>query len=275
VKNAYQKILFLIAIMASVGLASDQKKVLSKIDTSSGFYIYLSPLFMAHDIAAIAHSISAIPFEQQISLLDMIVDNKSELSSTEIMLIFILVLQKTPERHKQEALQNSFAKHTHLIAEIPPLYIASIRAPKTVPIILSWLESRPDLKKQRIENAINYAIKKDNPKAVTVLFHYKAATITPEQATGYLWASLEKNRNAGFVTFLAGCGADINNKKGGKTPLVEAVQHNNIDNVKALVKAGAHVNAFADPAVGTPLQIAIRDDYTPIELFLRKNGARE
>ena len=53
----------------------------------------------------------------------------------------------------------------------------------------------------------------------------------------------------------------------GNTPLVNAVQNNNIEMVKALIEAGADKNK-ADQAGTTPLELAKRNFYSDIEKLL-------
>ena len=45
--------------------------------------------------------------------------------------------------------------------------------------------------------------------------------------------------------------------------------------VEALIASGVEINLIKDMAVGSALQNAVANGYTPIEMLLREKGARE
>lgn len=61
-------------------------------------------------------------------------------------------------------------------------------------------------------------------------------------------------------------------KKGGMTALMIAARDGDLDSSKLLLASGAHIND-TDPIGSTPLMLAIRNDRTPLALFLIDKGA--
>lgn len=70
----------------------------------------------------------------------------------------------------------------------------------------------------------------------------------------------------------AGCSPNARGLRPDTTPLHEAVRSNDLTIVRTLVQAGAQVNA-KDRYTDTPLDVAIYDDCTKIEAYLRTQGA--
>jgi cytochrome c len=76
-----------------------------------------------------------------------------------------------------------------------------------------------------------------------------------------------------LITLLLAHGADPNSTVRGPTPLHVAVKHGCLDCVKALVSAGADVNArTADAVAQTPIHLARFYDYSEISEYLMANG---
>ncbi|WP_258122289.1 ankyrin repeat domain-containing protein [Mesorhizobium onobrychidis] len=77
-----------------------------------------------------------------------------------------------------------------------------------------------------------------------------------------------------LITLLLAHGADPNSAVGDQTVLHEAVRHGCLDCVKALVEAGADVNArTADSFARTPLHLARFNEYSEISDYLMAHGA--
>jgi cytochrome c len=76
-----------------------------------------------------------------------------------------------------------------------------------------------------------------------------------------------------LITLLLAHGADPNVTVGDQTVLHEAVRRGCLDCVKALVAAGADVNApGADPVARTPIHLARFHDHSEISEYLMANG---
>jgi cytochrome c len=76
-----------------------------------------------------------------------------------------------------------------------------------------------------------------------------------------------------LITLLLAHGADPNVAVGDQTVLHEAVRRGCLDCVKALVAAGADVNApGADPVARTPIHLARFHDHSEISEYLMANG---
>ena len=69
-------------------------------------------------------------------------------------------------------------------------------------------------------------------------------------------------------------GADVNATDGERTPLHIAAPKGNKETTELLITKGADVNAKDRFFVGTPLDVAIEEDYTEVADLLRKHGAK-
>ena len=69
-------------------------------------------------------------------------------------------------------------------------------------------------------------------------------------------------------------GADVNATDGERTPLHIAAFKGNKETTEWLITKGADVNAKGRYFVGTPLDVAIEEDYTEVADLLRKHGGK-
>ncbi len=93
-------------------------------------------------------------------------------------------------------------------------------------------------------------------------------------ARGYV--DVEDERSAEVVKQLVAYGADVRakNPRNGQTALHQAAQRGRVQTAKALITAGADVNA-ADNGGKTPLSLSKRNDHVEIVELLREHGAEE
>lgn len=165
--------------------------------------------------------------------------------------------------------------HTNLLEEHPlflvaaqSIYVASIPA-----LIAATKVQAPKLLQDWQKRSLFGAVKDNDVKALKRMHQY-GIRISGSMATVLLMLVAADAQDQEFVAYLLERGADINQVVQGKTPLISAVQSNNMPMVAALLKYGANPNLMGDPAIGTPLQIAFERHYRQIEDMLREYGAR-
>jgi len=159
---------------------------------------------------------------------------------------------------------------------------------KLVPDFIKWARSsqqeHPTLKD--VEHKVLYFAINHNDIPVLEKLHKNGIQINPKQASDLLWHVVFFNKDAQFIPFCAQRGADLSIHKEGHTLVTKATQQNNLAIVQALVEAlknkgktvkeiERYINRFVDPAIGSPIQIALEKEYADLEIYLRKHGAIE
>lgn len=258
--------------------------VLEKNATSANLAIHrndihtiILPFIMAHDTIKMSDVIARfLSLEKQKLLIEkLILDKKTDLSAIDkIKLVLNMSLR---QKNPLEAVQffSLFTQYPHLLKGPPVLYIAAKDGlQNSVPLLLQWLEKENSLKEKWIIQAFRYAIFHREPTVLQLLLD-KGIALTGIQVTDLLWYAILQKTDSAIILTLKKAGADINSERKGKTPLISATELDQLPIVRVLLENGALVNDIKDPAVGSALQTAVRKGYTPIELILRKNGARE
>lgn len=121
-----------------------------------------------------------------------------------------------------------------------------------------------------MQRSIDRAIDRNNTAFFESLPLYKI-NLTTQQASDLLQRVVHESKNVQFVPILVQkFGADVNysfDKK--RTVLIEAVEENNGEMVRALLEAGADPSLVLDTKVGSAQQIAFERGYVAIEPLLR------
>lgn len=235
----------------------------------------IQPLDISGSVKAMGEFLTTLSLDQQLRILERIFNGKvSALTPEQKVELGIELLVKQAATNQQDRILKTLIQYSSF-SKTPLLYIAvNKKLSQAVPTITRFLKNDPAKLHDAIYKALLFAIQKDNVPNFDALIQ-ELKGITPAMATDLLWDVLQENKDEKFIPILAGQKADLNSSKEGKTPLVAAVDANNAPLVNALLEKGADVNKFIDPAVGTPLQNALRKKYSSIELLLRKHGARE
>lgn len=221
---------------------------------------------------------------------EIIQDEQSTLTrNDELELIFALALQYPNQLKEQALFFDLIAKNKDLyVGGAPILFIAAKSDyQRVVPALLEWAQiHKKELLDELSKETLLYIIKYNKFQEFVRLYDY-GLLLAPEQATELLWQAVNNNNSAQFVLFLVDVGADINYVyKNRYTSLIRATELNNYDVVKAILNAIKQrsknkkamiraVNMIPDPAVGSALQIAVRNQFGKIDLLLREYGARE
>ncbi|MCA9770147.1 ankyrin repeat domain-containing protein [Candidatus Dependentiae bacterium] len=251
----------------------------------------LSLLIASRSVEKIAESLSdVVPEKAQAIVQEIIQDEQSTLTrNDELELIFALALQYPNQLKEQALFFDLIAKNKDLyVGGAPILFIAAKSDyQRVVPALLEWAQiHKKELLDELSKETLLYIIKYNKFQEFVRLYDY-GLLLAPEQATELLWQAVNNNNSAQFVLFLVDVGADINYVyKNRYTSLIRATELNNYDVVKAILNAIKQrsknkkamiraVNMIPDPAVGSALQIAVRNQFGKIDLLLREYGARE
>jgi len=151
-----------------------------------------------------------------------------------------------------------------------------------VPWVISALTLWEKEKKVALPEAVSSIIKrtyssivdKNDSHSVQRLLK-SAIPLDASVASELLWrAAALPQAHVDFVALFFEKGADLSFANEGYTPLMKAVENNNIPFVKALVERKAPIDTILNPAIGTALQIAIEKGFVPLEIYLRSQGAQ-
>lgn len=240
----------------------------------------IQPLDVSHSVKKMANVLSQKPFEQQMRIYNQVIENKkSSLSPEERVELGLELLAKRNLESEQKTILDVIIRYP---SKVPMLYIAVDKKNlSVVPMIARYLGSNSDVLQEHSYKALVHAIDQNNLVNFNQLMQ-SLGGISKDMATRLLWDVLNKNKDAQFIPYLTAQKADIDNAQNGKTPLIAAIEADNVEMVQMLLDKGAQVNKFVDPAIGTPLQRALAmqkqlktKSATTIELLLRNRGAKE
>ncbi|MCL5874857.1 MAG: ankyrin repeat domain-containing protein [Candidatus Dependentiae bacterium] len=266
---------------------SSQKTAVKQTETiitqnSDTFKTYIAPLIAANNIQGIATIMKNLPAQKAAQLANTIISDKDSLlrPASKVKLILLLALNYT-NLTEQSALFDIFLAHKEIFLEKSTriLFIAAKDLTAgIIPSLLSWAKIKegdyPNLYNTMVNNGLKYTISKNKPDRLETMIK-NGVPINSEQATELLWAVIEGNRSVEFISVLKQCDANLDDIQGKYTPLTKAIANNNEKLVQALIDAGASINMMPSPEIGSPLQEAMVQKNTAIELLLRKYGAQE
>lgn len=251
----------------------------------------INPFIMSISIEKIIDLIKQFPPDVSYNIVKRVVEDKqSALEARDKQKLIFGLAEAFSENTK---VQSQFFELLLFSEDIPknPLIIinaANDNYISIIPALIKWAQTKksqyPGLSDLAIKSLYK-AIDLDNPKALISILEQKIP-ITAQQATDLLWHTISTNKNADFIQPLVKHGANPSVSKEGHTLVTKATGFNNQTVIKTLIdtlkKQGKtekeiieYINRFVDPAVGSPIQIAIQKGYIPLEIYLRKQGALE
>lgn len=236
--------------------------------------VILGPLIAARDSKKIALTLHDLPFAQAKQLLAHIISDKNNaLIGSEKLDLLLSFVNQTADSNEQESALQILENNPSLTQPIPLLY-AAVAGKYTAAFAAArkWFEKNNKLQ-EKLYEALYYAVVKNKPDIFNALIAKEK--ISAQEATKLAWEAVLGKKDPAFIVALAQQNADLNNARKGKTLLIAAVEHDDKALVGALLQQGAHVNLIADPAVGSPLQVAIRKGYSEVDQLLRSKGAKE
>lgn len=255
--------------------------------------IYLEPLVRAESENQIVLLLKNLSLEKVQEVLGYIL--KSSLPrNSKIQIILGVSLYYQNNKDEQNAILSLLDSDSEF-SEGPPLLSVVTSGIYPEKIIVDLLALKKDQKKQMIDDALVYAIKTDNLEQFKFINQY-ANNLDAQEATRFLWVAIDANAPIEFVDYFIENGANIDQEKDEKDPLIAAVQNLNKPVVQTLIKAAQKdpkidlskmINRFVSVYVGTPLQAALgiqRDEKRStedkkmaieIEELLRSSGATE
>lgn len=243
----------------------------------------LTPLMLSESVDKLVEAMVGIEINKLLPLAKKIIEvRQAVLTQDDLLKIIFGLVSHFSDQVDQFKLFDLIADHEVLQKGAPIVYVAAVSDySQVIPVVIAWAKERAN--QPKIASAVNNAVYKAYEFAVTqnnldalAQLHKQGAVIQPQQATDLLWKAVTGRKKPAIAQFLIkSAHANVNDVRKGRTPLIQATEHNNLDMVKALADAGADVNKLADDQVGTALQIAIGRSYTKIDEYLRSKGARE
>ncbi|BDC35128.1 hypothetical protein Noda2021_10860 [Candidatus Dependentiae bacterium Noda2021] len=277
----------LIALSFGIGILhgdeKEQQTVLELTQNSKDYLKSLEPLIESRSVEKIAKSLTVMPVEQIGAIVRKILSDQNTLltRNDKLTLIFALSTEFARDPRHADYFFSVLRDYPQLIINGEPLLYVMAKSyyDPLMPQFITWLSQHEPLAgipsvAQMLEQAGMTAVQKRSLGGSRRLFT-RGLAFTKQQLNNYLWMLTQSNGNPGLVEVLVAAGADKNVIIKGSTPLFNAVKNDNLPMVNALIKVGVDVNYIADKSLGSPLQEALGQGLTPIELALRKAGARE
>jgi ankyrin repeat protein len=152
-----------------------------------------------------------------------------------------------------------------------------------VPVVKALLSAGANVNAQgggRQQTALMWAVEQHAHDLVSTLIKHKADVNVRSEARPEYVTFSRGNPQGGSLTGLADQTLESDGsrpglrwiKKGGMTALMFAARDGDLESTTMLAAAGARVND-TNPIGSTPLMMAIRNDRTPVALFLLEKGA--
>lgn len=258
-------------------------------DRPERIFADLTPLLITDGASQVAKTLKEYP-KQMIDVIVMIInDTKTSFArNDEVRLIFKLARYYLNDKDTLAKLFNLLTRKDYLTKGDPILYLAAKGKHRiAIPSFLAWADEMTKkspippayapLTKQ-ITRALAHTVAQNDLETLKHMTK-SGIPVTKEQATALLLQVVRGDKDPAFVAFLDLKMADINAEypdHKGYTPLIQAVDNQNIPMIKALLNIPfIKINLIKDPATGSALQHAINLRNTEIDTLLREHGARE
>jgi len=236
----------------------------------------LTEYLIARDLRKVADIISTAPIAQQRQVISYLITNaKNDLSVQDKISLILNAAFNTPIKQNRQELLRILVANKVETDRVPPIYL--IYKKLLDPLMPELFEVLKDqnTKRKWVFQAAYYAINQNDVHVLARLLSNQKTLLTQQDFNVLLIHAITATKNGAIIRQLVENGANPNTAANGKTPLIAAVLANNQEAVQALLDKKAQVNLIVDPAIGSALQNALKKGYTPIELLLRTNGARE
>lgn len=246
----------------------------------------LSPLIQSRSVDHVAQYIvnSPIPFKGKVELISKIVGNDGyDFTQDDDLQLILNVAQHYPvDSKEQEQIFDILLKVPLLLKETYPIMMAvKYHYDSVIVPLITWGHERakdnPELK-QDLEDikfrSVVRAVEQEDGDALRAI-HNLSRGIDRDQATSLVWEIAHTGNSSSMLKILNQVGADLDDVKEGKTPLIEAVIKRHKPVVQALIDAGVDRHKVADPEIGSALKQAFEQRDGQIEHILRKGGAKE
>lgn len=247
-------------------IADDMRVILEQQDAID----YLQPYLMSGNIDAVAKAIGEFADPLLVTVVDTILQNKTiTLSDRQKVQLLAAILIFDTNKQKQKMIMEHLV---HYFSSYPLFTVLVPHYTKAVPRIVSWFQTH---NKQQliswIKKSIQAAIDQDDVEMLSTLYDV-GMPFDMVKSSSLLYRVVRENKKPAFVPFLIHqLKADIKYSPDSRyTPLIKAVEQNNIAMVKALLEQGADPDHIVDAKIGNARQVAFERGYAPIELILKK-----
>lgn len=232
---------------------------------------YISPYLLAGNVNGAANILHRFSDDTFLAVLQEIFGGQTNLLNDiqKVHLLLELIVQDRLGRRRNIAI----TELANRFAEYPVLYEAMVFHARAVNPIQEWIKSTESnhIYNSWLQKSLDKAVDQNNWHFFASLFLYGIKP-TEQQVSDILRKVVREARDVRFVPILVQkLGADANysfDKK--RTILIEAVENNDIDMVRALLQVGADQNIVLDATIGNAQQIAFERGYTAIDLLLRE-----
>lgn len=246
-------------------IADDVRVLLEQQDAID----YLQPYLLSGNIYAAAKALAEFTDPLLLKIVDTILQNKTIVLADEQKVQLLAALLMAKKDGQQQEIIN---RMVHYFPNYPIFVAMASQYIKMVPLLVTWAQqhNKEQLKKW-VEESMQTILKRDNVELLTALYDGGVPfDLIPSSPILYQVAS--ENKKVAFVPFLVRqLKANIRYSPDGKhTALIKAVENNNRDMVKVLLKEGADPEYMINPQIGTARQAAFERGHADLELLLKK-----
>ena len=244
----------------------------------------LQPLIESESIEPLVEEVAKMPLDKITPIIENILGNEEQLfdRSDRLQILFgIADGYKTLEDKKHILDFIIDPRYRYMRDGNPIMYIAATSSyPQIIPVIKEWYSKKvakqfnKDVLRDQLEmNALVHAVEQKDLNALTIMKKY-GVDMTKKRMGILLHDAVRYKVGRDIIEFLLGQGADVNYALGDYTPIMEAVNNNDLDTVKLLVERGADPSKVVNNAVGNALELSEGQERIAIQTYLVDHGAR-
>ena len=244
----------------------------------------MQPLIESESIEPLVEEVVKMPLDTITPIIENILGNDEQLfdRSDRLQILFgIADGYKTLEDKKHILDFIIDPRYRYMRDGNPIMYIAATSSyPQIIPVIKEWYSKKvakqfnKDVLRDQLEmNALVHAVEQKDLNALTIMKKY-GVDMTKKRMGILLHDAVRYKVGRDIIEFLLGQGADVNYALGDYTPIMEAVNNNDLDTVKLLVERGADPSKVVNNAVGNALELSEGEERIAIQAYFVEHGAR-
>lgn len=242
----------------------------------------LQPLLESESVEKMVEKLAGIPLDKIVPILEHILGNKEQYlsRSSRIELLFGIANSYTALAEKNRILDFIVdSRYLYLREGNPIIYIAAMSSyPQIIPVVKEWYGKRVsqqfnrDVLRAKLESkALTYAVEQKSLEALKAMKRFGLMK-SKKNVSILLHDAVRTQAGRDIVEYLLDSDADIDYALDGYTPLIRAVENNDLDTVQLLIERGADRDKIADDAIGNAMQIAASKELVAIEEYLSEYG---
>lgn len=247
---------------------------------------HLAPLIMSRSVEKAVEQFTNLPAEKALAILEQLIKtsrtdftkkNKGrpfEVKRNDFLQIIFGVASQYRDAAVYYQFFNLINRYTGLEYGIRPLlFVLSISSyPVLIPDLIAWLE------KKGVENSVRdtalYALDRTSARSIKALSTYARSSFEPIAGSLLLY-TISHKKPLKMISALLDAGTDVNYADVyGYTPLIKAVEMNNIRATKLLVEHGADIDLIVKDEIGSAWQKSTELPKGTIMEYLQKNAPK-